>query len=457
MSDTPKQLIFFILCVLLLSNSILYIIIQPDLNDTNENDDTVEYYQNLTDEENLLISSTAIVKLTVNMFSGVFIDYVGYDISIFIGVVFIFGSSTAFALTKGMFGQSYLFVLIIGCLQGFGSAFADTGSFAMIADEFKENKSRLSKFGSILIVISFGRIIAEPLAEILFEYIKERDSILLIGFVGLLTGIFLISVKRLHLINRQKIKPKLKVTPIWRLLADPYIIVCAGALLISNISLAFLEPTLTTWINNSNITYYNNSYINESKEFYMIWLPGFLATLIGVFLTMWLCRLYSRQVYIIASIGLFLQGLSCFFLFFAKNFVILVASIFGIFFGKAILDTSILPLLSLIVDTRHTPFYGTVYAIANISYSIAYIVGPFIAVRITQLLSFGTLIKIISSITILYLPVIYLIRSFYEINLNENDQQVSLLYDNLTVSTSSLPQYKIYKKKRDTKEVLAYI
>ena len=459
MTDTPNKLIFFILCVLLLVNSILYIILQPDLNNPNEINEGVDDNKNLTDEENLLIASKSILKFTINIFSGVFIDYVGYDISIFIGVFIIFGSTTTFSLSKSTFGQPYIFLLVIQCLQGFCSAFADTGSLALIANQCRENKSRLNAFGCLLIIISFGRLIAEPLHEFLSGYINERDSFFLIAFTGLLMAIFLLFVKRLNFSKRQQVqvKSKTKVTAIWTLLADPYIIVCAGALFTSNISLAFLEPTIFTWFEDSNSTYYKTSYNNESIELDMMWLPGFVATLFGVFLSVWFCRLYTRQVYIMASIGLFLQGLFCFILPFSKDFAILV--IFGIFFGKAILDTSLLPLLSLIVDTKYTSFYGTIYSIANISYSIAYIIGPFLAVRITHAFSFDVLTKIISSITLLYVPVMYFIRSFYQINSNGNSQQTSLLYDNLTPATSSLDmnQYRIYKKKRNMKEVLTYI
>ena len=38
-------------------------------------------------------------------------------------------------------------------------------------------------------------------------------------------------------------------TPIWRLLIDPHIACCSGALVVANVSLAFLEPTISKWMN----------------------------------------------------------------------------------------------------------------------------------------------------------------------------------------------------------------
>ena len=48
-------------------------------------------------------------------------------------------------------------------------------------------------------------------------------------------------------------------------------------------------------------------------------------------------------------------------------------------FGIALVDTALLPTLGYIVDTRYTSVYGSVYAIADISYSFAYALGPVVA------------------------------------------------------------------------------
>ncbi len=42
-----------------------------------------------------------------------------------------------------------------------------------------------------------------------------------------------------------------EATPIWRLLVDPHVACCAGALVVANVSLAFLEPTISKWMNDT--------------------------------------------------------------------------------------------------------------------------------------------------------------------------------------------------------------
>ena len=57
----------------------------------------------------------------------------------------------------------------------------------------------------------------------------------------------------------------------------------------------------------------------------------------------------------------------------------MVAPLSILCFGIALVDTALLPTLGFIVDTRYTSVYGSVYAIADISYSFAYSLGPIVA------------------------------------------------------------------------------
>ena len=62
-----------------------------------------------------------------------------------------------------------------------------------------------------------------------------------------------------------------------------------------------------------------------------------------------------------------------------QSFGQVVAPLSILCFGIALVDTALLPTLGFIVDTRYTSVYGSVYAIADISYSLAYSLGPIVA------------------------------------------------------------------------------
>lgn len=67
-------------------------------------------------------------------------------------------------------------------------------------------------------------------------------------------------------------------------------------------------------------------------------------------------------------VGLALEGISCFFIPFSGSFMVLMVPICFICFGIALIDTALLPMLGFIVDKKYTAVYGSVYAIADISY-----------------------------------------------------------------------------------------
>ena len=351
-----------------------------------------------------LFASKAMVQLLINPFSGAFIDRIGYDIPMCIGLSIIFVSTITFA-----FGDSYAFLFVARGLQGVGSAFADTSGLAMIADRYTEEKERSTALGIALAFISFGSLVAPPFGGILYEHLGKRVPFLSLAFLALIDGLLLFFVMRPHRIAmtlQQDNTHKPKGTPIWRLFMDPYIAICSGALVMANVSLAFLEPTISIWMRKT---------MNASEsEMGYIWLPGFIPHVAGVYFTVWFGRRYPQYQWLLAAIGLALEGLSCFLIPFCKSFGFLMIPISGICFGIALVDTALLPLLGYLVDVRHTSVYGSIYAIADISYSLAYAFGPIMAGGITAKFSFTALNMGICFSNLLYAPVLYLLRSFYQ-------------------------------------------
>merc|ERR1719187_3113013 len=123
----------------------------------------------------------------------------------------------------------------------------------------------------------------------------------------------------------------------------------------------------------------------------MIWLPSFFPHVMGVVLTVKLSAKYPKYQWIMAAVGLGLEGVSCFFLPFSNNYYVVMLPICVICFGIALIDTALLPLLGNVVDTRYTSVYGSIYAIADISYSLAYAFGPMIAGSVVESIGFVAL------------------------------------------------------------------
>ena len=112
---------------------------------------------------------------------------------------------------------------------------------------------------------------------------------------------------------------------------------------------------------------------------------------LGVVLTVRMAKKFPEWQWALAAAGLVFEGVSCFVIPFSGNYFVLMLPICVICFGIALIDTALLPMLGFIVDKKYVSVYGSVYAIADISYCAAYAVGPVIAGQIVDSLGFVAL------------------------------------------------------------------
>lgn len=436
---SQRKLILVIVSVALLLDNMLYMVIVPIIPDYlryigawGDMSDIIEYLPPIKEGNEtiiptiriphghdgqdsatgLLFASKAIVQLLINPFSGALIDRIGYDIPMMIGLIIMFLSTAVFAC-----GRSYSMLFFARSLQGVGSAFADTSGMAMIADRFTEENERSKALGIALAFISFGCLVAPPFGGALYQFAGKEVPFLILAFVSLLDGFMLLLVmkplKEQMIDARRERAPSI---PIWKLLMDPYIAVCAGALMMSNVALAFLEPTISLWMEDNLTT--------DNWKIGMIWLPAFFPHVFGVIITVKMAKKYPQHQWLMAASGLALEGLCCFIIPFATSYKGLMIPICGICFGIALIDTALLPTLGYLVDVRYVSVYGSIYAIADISYSFAYAIGPIIAGNVVEAIGFTALNFGIAFSNLLYAPVLIYLRHIYDFKPFENEANI---------------------------------
>ena len=389
-----------------------------------------------------LFASKAIVQLCVNPFSGSLIDRIGYTLPLAIGLAILFVSTTAFA-----FAQTYAALFLARSVQGVGSAFADTAGLSMIADRFTEKAERSKALGIALAFISFGSLFAPPFGGVLYEFAGKAVPFLILAVVCLVDGLLLMltvtkPTRQEVEVEYSESEPRPKGTPIYRLLMDPYVAVCAGALAMSNVSLAFLEPTLSMWMKERMRA--------DEWEMGLVWLPAFLPHVGGVYVTVRLARSFPQHQWLMAGLGLALEGLSCCAIPFARQFFVVVFPIMTICFGIALVDTSLLPMLAHLVDVRHASVYGSVYAIADIAYCLAYAVGPIVAGGVVHTIGFFWLNMFIFVSNILYAPVLVVLRNVYHYD-RLRDEEIVLLSGGLR--SPGTPRFKTYVQEMEARLV----
>lgn len=380
---------------------------------TSSDDDDYVHYIGEGGAIGLLFASKAIVQLAINPFTGTLIDRIGYDIPMMIGLLIMCLSTTVFA-----FAESYAVLFFARSLQGLGSAFADTSGLAMIADRYSDVDERTTALGIALAFISFGCLVAPPFGGVLFEFAGKVLPFMVLALVSFIDCCLLLLVmkpqRELRSLTSKDVR--LKGTPIYRLLMDPHIAVVAGALAMSNVSLAFLEPTISLWMRDTMNA--------EEWKIGLVWLPAFLPHIAGVYLTVKLAKKYPKYQWLMAATGIAIEGLFCAIVPFTNEFGVLIIPICGICFGIALVDTAMLPTLGYLVDVRYVSLYGSVYAIADISYSIAYAIGPIVAGQIVQTIGFMWLNIGIMLSNVLYAPVLLYIRHIYTYKPFENECDV---------------------------------
>lgn len=370
----------------------------------------------------VLFASKAILQLLVNPLSGTFIDRVGYGLPLFIGLSVMFLSTVIFA-----FAENYGTLFAARSLQGLGSAFADTSGIALIADKYTEESERNRALGIALAFISFGSLVAPPFGGILYHFAGKRVPFLVLAFISLVDGLLLLLAIKPF---RDRTRENMPVgTAIHRLMVDPYIAVVAGALTTCNIPLAFLEPTIANWM-------MKTMGANE-WEMGLTWLPAFFPHVLGVYITVKLADKYPHLQWFYGALGMAIIGASSCMVPACRNFGQLIVPLCGICFGIALVDTALLPTLAFLVDVRYVSVYGSVYAIADISYSVAYALGPIVAGEIVHSFGFVQLNLGMGLANVLYAPVLLTLRNICQMKPSHSERNILLdeepkgLYDTI--------------------------
>ncbi|XP_062319364.1 probable vesicular acetylcholine transporter-A [Osmerus eperlanus] len=412
--DRQRRIILVIVCIALLLDNMLYMVIVPIIPDyladlqheadyasehlrhTNSSNITKVTKGNFDLQIGVLFASKAILQLLINPLSGPFIDRVGYDIPLFIGLNIMFLSTMIFA-----FAENYWTLFLARSMQGLGSAFADTSGIAMIADKYTEERERSRALGIALAFISFGSLVAPPFGGVLYEFAGKRVPFLVLAAICLIDGILCLTVLK-PFSNRTRENMPVG-TPMYKLMIDPYIAVVAGALTTCNIPLAFLEPTIANWMEDTMHA--------TQWEIGLTWLPAFFPHVLGVYLTVKLAEKYPHLQWFYGAIGMVVIGASSCTVPACKNFGQLMIPLCGICFGIALVDTALLPTLGFLVDVRHVSVYGSVYAIADISYCVAYSLGPVVAGQIVHDLGFVKLNLGMGLANVLYAPALLILKN----------------------------------------------
>lgn len=337
-----------------------------------------------------LFASKAFVQIVVNPFTGFLTERIGYNIPLFSGFCILFFSTLVYA-----FADSYGLLFSARAIQGLGSSFIIISSLAMLAAAHPDDEERGTAIGIAMGTTALGVLAGPPFGGLFYSLAgKGLPFFILAGFI-FITFVLVVIVRK-PVIPRDAVKPSLK-----DLLSDPYILIASGAICFCNMSFALLEPTLPIWLLET---------MHAKKwQIGVIFLPSTGAYLIATPLFGKLGNKIGR--WLVSLIGLVLVSISLSVVPAAKTLPVLVAPLFALGFSVGIVDASMAPALAFLVDTRHAPVYGSVFAIADFAASVGFAFGPLIGGLIVAEGSFSWLLRGLAILNLLFAPLLLFLRN----------------------------------------------
>ncbi|KAB0373530.1 hypothetical protein FD755_015189 [Muntiacus reevesi] len=322
-------------------------------------------------EENIwigvLFASKALMQLLVNPFMGPLTNRIGYHIPMFAGFVIMFISTVMFA-----FSGTYTLLFVARTLQGIGSSFSSVAGLGMLACVYTDDHERGRAMGIALGGLALGLLVGAPFGSVTYVFLGRTVPFLILAFLALLDGAL-----QLCILQPSEVSPEsAKGTPLLTLLRDPYILVAAGPICFANMGVAMLEPTLPIWMLQTMC----------APE----WQLG-----------KWLCAL----------LGMLVVGTSLLCVPLAHDIFGLIGPNAGLGISIGMVDSSMMPVRGPLVDLRHAPVYGSVYAITDVAFCMGFAVGLSTGGAVVRPIGFPWLMVITGVTDIIYAPLCYYLRS----------------------------------------------
>ena len=271
----------------------------------------------------------------------------------------------------------------------------------LIAHRFPNHDRRGSFLGLAFTGFGLGVLIGPPFGSVVFEFCGKHTPFYILAGIGVLDGILQLCT---YQPNDTEVSTMKEGSSLLSLLADPYITLTAVTMASANICIAFVETGLPIWMMDANSREWMLGMPLLAMNFTFI-LTNNLAPVLARKIGNWGVIATGLMLCVIAMVTLpFCRGsyLTGMFKLFGPSFVL------GI--GCALVDVGVLQTMGVLVDTRHTPVYGTVFAISDIALCVSFALGPLGGGAIVESISFEWLLWICAMANFLLIPFCYFLK-----------------------------------------------
>lgn len=353
----------------------------------------------------LLFASKSLVQLLANPLVGGLTSQYGYSLPFTCGTAFLLLSSLMFSMSG-----SFTCLLAARAVHGVASAAISIAGMGSIALLFPDEAERARVMGHVLGGIALGVLIGYPYGGISYSILGPNLPFLLIAALALT----LILAQAILFPRDMGGFDFGQPTGLAHLLKDRFILLVAASICSSTCAIAVLEPCLPIWLMDT---------IQPKKwQLGTVFLPDSLGYMLGTNCFAVISLRVGR--YKVALLAQLLVGLCCCGITFAHSMLDLVLPHFGLGLGIGIIDSSLMPLLALLVESRHVAQYGSVYAIAQTAVALAYSLGPLSGGYLVQAIGFKALMRSLGFLNLIFCPVLLFLRTVDSSSSSESKTRV---------------------------------
>ncbi|TRY76803.1 hypothetical protein TCAL_10456, partial [Tigriopus californicus] len=353
-----------------------------------------------------LFASKAIVQLLANPLVGFISSKYGYQQPLVAGSGILFLSSILFAgLSK------YPSLLLARSIQGIGSACITVAGMGLMAKIYPEESLRSKVMGHLMGGIALGVIIGYPFGGFAYSACGKTMPFII---TSLITGVlFLLNLKFIGSLPMDREYTTFKTTTMdpelhqercmfsIALLRDHHIIISTVAIWLSTSVMAMLEPCLPIWL--------MNKFNPPTWQLGVVFLPDSIGYFVGANFFGPIALHYGR--WSIAMAAMICVGFSAIMITLATVMWDLIFPHYFLGLGIGIVDSSLMPLLAQLADINHGSDYGSVYALAQTSVSLAYSLGPLFGAHLAQRIGFPKVLQALGIINVAYSPILFLLKT----------------------------------------------
>jgi DHA1 family vesicular acetylcholine transporter-like MFS transporter 3 len=383
-----------------------------------------------------LFASKAVFQIVLAPVAGPVIDRYMYELPLLFGTAMQLLSTIVYCAT-----DTYWVMFAARSIQGVGSAFTDPAAIGLVTECYPDNTARVTIICVLTVFISSSNILGPVYGGYLDEHVSRVFPFSLLAgamFLEILLILFAFRPVRAYRAlslegNGQAqgqgqqqegsvvdaITPPpvvVQATPIYKLITDPYVLLCCGGMFVSMITVVALESTIALWM--------KNRFNSTETEIGFVLAPSMISFLVGIFLTMLMSRSSrANKQWLLAVICMAAEGVTCLLIPFAPSYVLLVLILMAFVFNFAITEIIVYATFPRIVDQRYTPVYGSIYSIAMFSYNVCYALAPIFGNALIVASSFTIMVIINALLKIIYAPLLIFLRNIYELDVQPGETQ----------------------------------